>query len=242
MRREGDQYQVIHNKHCCVFWVPALSSGLEEPLLNIFSCCRCREQEHWWVWQSHDGTRRKTDTLELEVCPLCRLAGLVHWIHFMWTNQSCLQSGSRLEQLMSGCGPLTKQQLKYCSNWKHAFTPSPIEGSRCVGCTRILTEHWTRRPKLNHNQSLSEIVSANKHRNDVCPSTVAAGLRHIVRLSCLTNSGWVQEPGCLLLTACNLFKSTQISCKPESHWKADSWGRSNINNSLNAVKLPGMVS
>ncbi|KAF2979195.1 hypothetical protein EK904_004219 [Melospiza melodia maxima] len=26
-----------------------------------------REQEHWWVWQSHDGTRSNRDTRELEV-------------------------------------------------------------------------------------------------------------------------------------------------------------------------------
>ncbi|PKU47603.1 hypothetical protein llap_2069 [Limosa lapponica baueri] len=34
-----------------------------------------REQERWWVWQSHDGTRSSSETLELEISifkKLCR--------------------------------------------------------------------------------------------------------------------------------------------------------------------------
>lgn len=177
------QHQVIHNVHCCVFWVPALGKGWKNPCVKhgFFSCCRCRaclsESRSTGGFGSPVMAPEATETHRSWRYVPSANCMLVQWIHFMWINKSCLQPGTKLEQFMSGCGPLTKQQLKYCSNWKHC-SYSPIEGSRCVGCTRILSEHWRCRLKLNHNQRLSETLSANKHnRNDVCPSTAAAGLR-----------------------------------------------------------------
>lgn len=71
---------------------------------------------------------------------------------------------------------------------------------------------WACRPRLNHNQSLSETLSASKNsRNTVYPSVAAAELRCITAMGCLTNADWTRSLGCPLLTSRNLFKSTQIA-------------------------------
>lgn len=208
---------------CCISWVSLSNSairGEKNFVLNILSCCRGRA----CLSESRKAGGFGRPMVAPEAAVKCwhwryvpsaeeKLTGKIDCVCFMWTNQSCLQPGSRSEQTVSGCGPLTKQQPKYISNRKPiAFTLSAVEGSRCVGCRRSLTEPWTCRPKLNHNQSLSEVLSASKHNRDyVCPSAAAAELRCIVTMSCsliLTGRGSL---GCLLVTACNLFKSTQTS-------------------------------
>lgn len=117
-------------------------------VLNILSCCRGRA----CLSESRNAGGFGSPMMAPEAAVRCwswryvpsaeeKLAGQIHSIHFMWTNQSCLQPGSRSEQTVSGCGPVTKQQPKYCSNRKLiAFTLSPVEGSHCVGCRSCLTE------------------------------------------------------------------------------------------------------
>ena len=56
---------------------PTLSSGEQKPCIKHSFLLQGQsmpvgEQEDWWVWQPHDGTRSSSKMLELEVCPLCR--------------------------------------------------------------------------------------------------------------------------------------------------------------------------
>lgn len=196
--------------HCCISWVSLPNSvigGGKNIALNILSCCRDRAcplesrnaggfgsptmapeaAVRHWSWRYVPSAERNSQEkfTEYILCghtrAVCSLGAdrnrpLVAVVHWQSNNRNIVQT----------------------ENWSHLL--SPVEGSRCVGCRRSLTEPRTCRPKLNHSQSLSEILSASKHnRNYVCPSTAAAELRCIVTMSCLTNSNWTREswlPAC----------------------------------------------